>query len=289
MLKIYFLAIFLLKVKALCPAESFEWQTSCYFFHLNSSGFAAAEATCVQNNNGHLCSIHDGFTNSLLAQEADIYFHESTVTDFWIGLTNLMPGGNWTWTDGTKFDFSAWDSSEPKNATGNNCVTLSLSNGLWKADDCFKLKPFVCKIDKSFYEPSTTSYPVYANCTYPFTYFEPTHSCYGVGNWTDPLNWTQGEQYCLGYNGHLTSIHSYQEQDFLRALHYMLQQPIWTGAISYDGGIKWEWSDGTIWDYNPWSSDSPSLNTSACGELWAVGLFDYPCSAIARIICKVKL
>uniref|UniRef100_A0A914PQ96 C-type lectin domain-containing protein n=1 Tax=Panagrolaimus davidi TaxID=227884 RepID=A0A914PQ96_9BILA len=225
-------------------------------------------------------------------EEANIYFHGSTVTDFWFGLTNLMPGGNWTWMDGTPVDFTDWDKGEQKNVSGNNCAALNLNNGIWKAHDCFKEKPFVCKVEKSHFEvttTTTTTYPTYANCTYPFMYFEPTHSCYGYGNWAGPMNWTQSEQYCLGYGGHLTSIRSYEEEHFLIAIHYILYQPIWTGAISYDGGIKWEWSDGSTWDYNPWASSSPYMNTSACGELWAVGLVDHYCSEITRIVCKVKL
>uniref|UniRef100_A0AC34FR99 C-type lectin domain-containing protein n=1 Tax=Panagrolaimus sp. ES5 TaxID=591445 RepID=A0AC34FR99_9BILA len=167
-----------------------------------------------------------------------------------------MPAGNWTCMDGTNLDFSTWALSEPQNATGNNCATLPLTNGLWKADDCFKLKLF------------------------------PTHSCYGYGSWIGPMNWTQGEDYCLGC--HLTSIHSYEEEQILISIHFILYQPIWTGAISYDGGIRWVWSDETLWDYNPWGPNDPYMNTSACAQLWGVGLVDHYCSEITRWTQKKK-
>uniref|UniRef100_A0AC34F3D9 C-type lectin domain-containing protein n=1 Tax=Panagrolaimus sp. ES5 TaxID=591445 RepID=A0AC34F3D9_9BILA len=197
-----------------CPEGYFEWETSCFCFQTNSSGFSYAEAECVKIS-GHLVSIHDGFTNALLAQEAGTHFRESTVTDFWIGLTNLMPGGNWTWMDGTNLDFIEWAPIEPQNATGENCVSLSPIYGFWRSDNCFKQKPSVCRIAKM--ESSTTpKYPIYENCTEPFIYFEPTHSCYGIANWTAPaMNWTEGEEYCESVGGHLVSVHSYEEKHFM--------------------------------------------------------------------------
>uniref|UniRef100_A0AC34FQR2 C-type lectin domain-containing protein n=1 Tax=Panagrolaimus sp. ES5 TaxID=591445 RepID=A0AC34FQR2_9BILA len=51
-----------------------------------------------------------------------------------------MPGEKWTWTDGTTTDFIDWALKEPKNITGTNCATLSLTDGLWRADDYFSIK-----------------------------------------------------------------------------------------------------------------------------------------------------
>uniref|UniRef100_A0A914QKR2 C-type lectin domain-containing protein n=1 Tax=Panagrolaimus davidi TaxID=227884 RepID=A0A914QKR2_9BILA len=118
--------------------------------------FSAAEVFCAEIG-GHLVSIHDAFLNSILAEEAITYFHESTMSDFWIGLTNLMSLSKWQWIDGTPTDFTNWANSEPKNVTGSNCATLSQSDGLWRAEDCFKTKPFICKVDQSFFEPSKTT------------------------------------------------------------------------------------------------------------------------------------
>uniref|UniRef100_A0A914PM20 C-type lectin domain-containing protein n=1 Tax=Panagrolaimus davidi TaxID=227884 RepID=A0A914PM20_9BILA len=289
-----FAALFLI-TKASCPNGSLEWQTNCFFFNNNTIGFASAEIECVQNG-GHLVSIHDVFTNTLLAQQGGIYFHESTITDFWIGLNNMMPSGNWTWMDGTPLDFTDWAPGEPKNVTGNNCATLSINDGYWRSENCFKTKPYICKVDKSFYEPSTTpittttsGYPAFVQCPYPFAYFQPTHSCYGVGSLTVPSNWSVAEQYCLGYGGHLASIHSVQEINFLASYLYVSSTQYWTGAFSNDGGKTWKWSDETPWDYNPWAGQYPNMKSNACGFLWGSAIGDTPCSTLFRMICKKQL
>uniref|UniRef100_A0A914ZCI4 C-type lectin domain-containing protein n=1 Tax=Panagrolaimus superbus TaxID=310955 RepID=A0A914ZCI4_9BILA len=82
-------------INASCPNGSLEWQKSCYFFKNETIAFALAEVECVQIS-GHLVSIHDSFTDYLLAQKAETFFHESTMTDFWIGFTKMMPSGNWS-------------------------------------------------------------------------------------------------------------------------------------------------------------------------------------------------
>uniref|UniRef100_A0AC34FE61 C-type lectin domain-containing protein n=1 Tax=Panagrolaimus sp. ES5 TaxID=591445 RepID=A0AC34FE61_9BILA len=275
-------------INASCPKESLEWQKSCYFFKNETIGFAAAEVECVQNG-GHLVSIHDSFTDALLAQETSNFFHQSTMVDFWTGLTKMMPSGNWSWIDGTPLDFVDWAKGEPQNITGHNCAAESISDGFWRSDDCFKLKPYVCKADKTFFEPATTTttkYPVYANCSYPYIYFEPTHSCYGVGNFTGPMNWTQGEQYCQHYGAHLASIHSYDELYYLGSFVYNAHFDFWIGAFSIDGGNSWEWSDRSSWDFNPWSPGWPKMHSNACGLLWSPAIGDQPCDAIRQIICK---
>uniref|UniRef100_A0A914QYK5 C-type lectin domain-containing protein n=1 Tax=Panagrolaimus davidi TaxID=227884 RepID=A0A914QYK5_9BILA len=272
MLKLLIFAVFVLTITAECPNGTLEWQGSCFFFETNATGFAAAEENCVKIG-GHLVSIHDAFTDALLAR------------------------GNWSWMDGTLMDFTDWASEEPKNVTGNNCATLSQIDGFWRSDNCFKSKPFICKIEKT--EPSTTTlkttttatkYPIYANCTFPFIYFEPTHSCYGVGNFTGTMSWTTGEAYCEEFGAHLTSIHSYDERRFLGSMVYTAHEGFWTGAFSNDGGKSWAWSDRTPWDYNPWISGYPALHTSACGTLWGGGITDNWCNNTGfQIICKKGL
>uniref|UniRef100_A0A914Y6Q8 C-type lectin domain-containing protein n=1 Tax=Panagrolaimus superbus TaxID=310955 RepID=A0A914Y6Q8_9BILA len=53
-------------VFALCPVGSVGWQNSCYSFQSNSTSFTNAEIVC-ENLNGHLTSIHNGFTDALIA------------------------------------------------------------------------------------------------------------------------------------------------------------------------------------------------------------------------------
>uniref|UniRef100_A0AC34F532 C-type lectin domain-containing protein n=1 Tax=Panagrolaimus sp. ES5 TaxID=591445 RepID=A0AC34F532_9BILA len=301
MLKILIFFLLIFEIKAKCPKDAFEWQTSCFFFVNISDGFADAESNCADLYTGHLSSVHDGFTNALLAQKGQKYFHESAVADFWIGLTNLIFPGNWTWTDGTTLDFNEWIPGEPQNAT-LNCAVLTITNGKWGIDDCFKSKPYVCKVDKSVFETTTlkvttttSKYPVYyANCTVGFFYFEPTHSCYGTFYDTNDLDkpynvsWTQGEQICINHGGHLASIHSNEELKFLESFT-IAEAFTWTGSFSNDGGKTWKWSDNSLWDFVPWGPGNPTSESSSCGLLATNGLFNKPCDQLFATTCKIPI
>uniref|UniRef100_A0AC34G894 C-type lectin domain-containing protein n=1 Tax=Panagrolaimus sp. ES5 TaxID=591445 RepID=A0AC34G894_9BILA len=82
------------------------------------------------------------FENIFLSEEALIKYTESTDTDFWIGATNLMNPPNWTWMDGTAFEFSDWDNNKT-STSGTDCGAAIMQGGKWIPDDCFKQKPYV--------------------------------------------------------------------------------------------------------------------------------------------------
>uniref|UniRef100_A0A914QNS9 C-type lectin domain-containing protein n=1 Tax=Panagrolaimus davidi TaxID=227884 RepID=A0A914QNS9_9BILA len=138
-----------------CPDGSYEWQNGCYFFQTNATNFALATSYC-QSLGGNFVSIHDGFTNTFIGQQAQSVFHESTVSDFWIGLTNFEHTKWWIWVDNSIFNFTEWASGEPRNISGNNCAALSLTSGFWRAEECYKSKPFVCRVEKDIHNIPTT-------------------------------------------------------------------------------------------------------------------------------------
>uniref|UniRef100_A0A914Y169 C-type lectin domain-containing protein n=1 Tax=Panagrolaimus superbus TaxID=310955 RepID=A0A914Y169_9BILA len=195
-----------------CPDGFIQWHSDCYFFGTNETQFTTAETKC-DSIGGNLASIHDGFVNALLTQNSGNYFHASTDIDFWVGGTNLMSPPNWTWTDGTPFDFQGWSKGDPLSA--QSCLAVNMINGSWSAQDCFQTKPFVCKVN----ETATTPYPTSANCTVGWYYLDITQSCYGTVT-SMQTTWNTSEATCQTYGAHLPSIHSYEEETFLRSLEF---------------------------------------------------------------------
>ena len=128
-------------------------------------------------------------------------FHQSTDTDFWIGLDKVHPNGNWTWMDGTQLDVTDWKHGEPQNTTGANCAALSMIDLYWSAQDCTKTKPYLCAIPSSVPTTLKTTIPPatfapFINCSAGWIYFQPSHSCYGVSKGISPMNWTASLNYC---------------------------------------------------------------------------------------------
>uniref|UniRef100_A0A914P017 C-type lectin domain-containing protein n=1 Tax=Panagrolaimus davidi TaxID=227884 RepID=A0A914P017_9BILA len=171
-----------------------------------------------------------------------------------------MKPPTWNWTDGTAFDFTDWKKGEPQNTSGNNCVVLSMTDGYWSAQDCFKQKPFVCKI------PSTPNYPLNHNCSDGWFYFAATHSCYGANAFAFRSNWTAAEKYCKDSGAVLPSIHSYAEFQLITSYVYAYWLGVWTSVFSVDGGQSWKTSDSSTADflnYGNWCDNNP---TKIAGE-----------------------
>jgi hypothetical protein len=214
-------------VSCLCPngtVTSFTDSNNCYLFVSNKSEFIVAEGYCRQKG-GHLASVSSAFVNMFLSSEADLHFSESTEADFWIGATNQLTPGNWSWLDGKPFVFTDWEKGQPENTSSSNCAASSTTSGLWTAEDCFKSKLFVCMIPAppptttsttTTPKPTTTT-PQPPSCDLGWTYYDRTGYCYhAFSDYT--YNWADAEHYCGQYGSHLASIHSQLESDFVADL-----------------------------------------------------------------------
>uniref|UniRef100_A0AC35FRS2 C-type lectin domain-containing protein n=1 Tax=Panagrolaimus sp. PS1159 TaxID=55785 RepID=A0AC35FRS2_9BILA len=285
------LLFFVSSVSSTCSSDGIEWLSSCYYFQTNSSQFLNAEENCIQNFGGHLASIHNGFTNAFLSQHASLLTNDS----LWIGATDLMLPGNFSWTDGTPFDFNEF--SNFKNGTGKDCVALHI-NGKWQKVDCYASKFYICETadsNSSTVKPSnptttfkstTTNTAIY-ECS-GWSYFE--NSCYK--NFKDlHYPWKDAEDYCKNLSGsaHLVSIHSKREMQFL--IDHFVQQfhYYWIGLFSSNNGSTWKWSDNTPVDYTNWKDGMP-VGSIACVNFDYDGTWanDANCTDTPSFFCKKR-
>lgn len=95
-----------------------------------------------------------------------------------------------------------------------------MTDGTWSAQDCFKSKPYVCSLAPSTLTTTstTTTPPVISTTTYTrscpseWSYFNFTGYCYNVFHNQNEIG---AEQVCEREGGHLVSIHSQQENNFV--------------------------------------------------------------------------
>ncbi|CAJ0601615.1 unnamed protein product [Cylicocyclus nassatus] len=102
-------------------------------------------------------------------------------------------------------------------------------------------------------------------CESGWTYFDETDACYKNFFWETFLD---AENICKTFKGHLTSIHSFEENSFVAELAKSgfpisdYPQATWIGLARADylnsnWTAKWIWTDGTKVDFLAWSPIDP--------------------------------
>ncbi|PIK60007.1 putative echinoidin-like [Apostichopus japonicus] len=155
-MKFYVRAVVLLSVlievqvgatSCLCPRPWVPFRDYCYRFEVKKATFKNAEKLCQSYSgeivDSHLVSIHDSEEGTFLTMTATDIFDTS---DVWIGLNDMHEEGNYTWTDGSAYEYRHFADGEPNAAiTDEDCIYVYLVVGTWNDSTCNDLNPFVCK------------------------------------------------------------------------------------------------------------------------------------------------
>ncbi|CAL8250196.1 unnamed protein product [Boreogadus saida] len=106
------------------------------------------------------------------------------------------------------------------------------------------------------------------------------------------MSWTDAERNCISVGGHLVSIHSTGENNFiLRMIESFdpLKRPHWIGFFDVIEGT-WMWIDGSPNDFTSWSRNEPNNHGNEdCGCVFHSKLpfwNDWRCSNAAASVCK---
>lgn len=107
----------------------------------------------------------------------------------------------------------------------------------------------------------------------------------------------ESETFCKSLSGHLPSIHSHEDAEFLRNL-ISSEQNIWlAGERVSESPPSYKWTDGTPFDYAPWKSASPNCYTGCCGIALCIvhdvvyneTLLDCSCDKKYHTVCKITM
>ena len=76
--------------------------------------------------------------------------------------------------------------------------------------------------------------------------------------YAETLSWREAEETCQKLGGHLASVHSKAENEFLSGLRQ--SRIVWLGATDNDKGKvgKWGWTDGSEFKYQNWRAGEPN-------------------------------
>jgi len=64
---------------------------------------------------------------------------------WWVGLNDQAAEGNYVWSDGSPYTFSAWNGGEPNNSGNEDCAEFMTGNYRWNDLPCGASRYFVCE------------------------------------------------------------------------------------------------------------------------------------------------
>ncbi|KAK0412066.1 hypothetical protein QR680_006015 [Steinernema hermaphroditum] len=112
------------------------------------------------------------------------------------------------------------------------------------------------------------------------------------------VSWTAAEEYCTAQRGHLVSILSQEESDFvahaIEAQNNRIQKlgsDIWIGGYLRNG--RWTWLDGSAWKYTNFRSFQPNtVPGNNCLQIFDSSYkkwMNYDCNREFPSVCKVAV
>ncbi|XP_071940909.1 macrophage mannose receptor 1-like [Antedon mediterranea] len=248
-----------------CGQPNFrKYGDSCYMMDTTKRDFASARQLC-ENQNSELASIPDGYEQVFV--ESLVYGNNNEPV--WIGMIDMKVEGEYMWLDGWPIWYTNWAENEPSKGPGEGCVRVN-DDGTWEDATCTSLHYPLCKTTTA--EKPVTPAPRPGTC--PTSEWIPYGShCYFFGVSFTSISWAEAEFACsLNHAGHLASIHSRAQNEFIRAnVQSFLGKSVWVGLFRSDSG-GFMWSDGTGVDYTFWEDGEPTMTHNGkhenCVELY---------------------
>ncbi|KAK0405204.1 hypothetical protein QR680_017853 [Steinernema hermaphroditum] len=262
--------------------------TKCFQFAPLKTNFIGAEQLCRQFG-GHLASVDNAEDGVIIQKGAQQFFKGEG--QYWIGGDKIQDFATWKWTDKEPFGFQNWAPGDV-DIFDQNCLSVERSNGSWISARCCDIKPYVCEvpvvISATCPPPTcltvtcpecptaapcptstTTSRPL--KCAIGWSVFEPTDFCYRSYNLASHISWEDAEKACVVEGGHLASVHSKEENDFIGQLvgSASFNDDPWLGAFAPNKDNNFQWTDGSAFDFTNWHKGEPNKpSIEPCLEMY---------------------
>eukprot|EP00038_Savillea_parva_P030119 m.75643 g.75643 ORF g.75643 m.75643 type:complete len:511 (-) comp9007_c0_seq2:85-1617(-) len=239
-------------------------------FALTTNGdWHTVRAQCIEQG-GDLASIDSSTQNAFVV---GLFSSGSP----WIGLSDWQDEGTHVWSDGLWSDGSSpspfytnWHFSAPNDYHptygGEDCVVI-MPDGYWNDAPCTFNFPGICRRWKR--HGASTEYRLILH--------------------TAPQ--PDMEAVCVAFGGHLASITSVSEHNFVTSLLSdagVGSSGFWTGLTDVAREGTFTWSDGSPFTFSSWGNGEPNnVGNEDCMETSRSGNWnDLPCHAPRRAICE---
>ncbi|MFX0183436.1 MAG: lectin-like protein [Candidatus Hodarchaeota archaeon] len=196
-----------------------------------------AKADC-EAQGGHLVTITSFEENDFVSTLAGS-------NDIWIGLTDELNEGDWQWITGEMCNFTNWNSGEPNDAGAGEDYVEMLSDGSWNDAG----------------PPGTPGESYYYVCEWDDIGAKTTFNGHEYQLINISKTWHEAKKDCEARGGHLVTITSSKENEFVSNLAGSFW--IWIGLTDELNEGDWQWVTGESVTYDNWGLGEPN---DASGE-----------------------
>ncbi|XP_037122311.1 C-type mannose receptor 2-like isoform X2 [Syngnathus acus] len=265
------------------------------------NGWLGARYDCLWEG-GDLVSITSSYEESFVKEQMGD-------KPFWIGLSNLNCDMAWCQSfeagekrlslsdTGVTPTYANWDSRQDRSSDHESCayvnqgVHVDSQPGKWRHGSCGSSLAYMC-------ERPLDACPDGRLCSYKdygigynrveTSYCNPgdflyRDSCYHFEGMK--RTWEAAERFCEEWNGHLASVHSLVDSQFLAAhASYVGGVQSWVGLKKNKNNF--EWSDATPTGNIAWVLNRPTGRGDCCALSPTGQVEDWPCTNIRPFICK---
>ncbi len=190
---------------------------------------------------GRLATITDASENAFVA---NLVPNNATA---WIGLTDRNTEGDFKWINGESYNYTNWDTSQPDNSNNKDYVEINGLNGKWNDSTNHNghTSGYVIEYDTILHDPvyNTENGHYYRLIDAPATL------------WTDAYDMAENHIY-YGLNGHLVTITSQSENDFVAGL-IPNNTKAWIGLYDAETEGDYKWVTGESYNYTNWDTSQP--------------------------------
>jgi cysteine-rich repeat protein len=212
---------------------TWEKSSSCYTRHDDPKDWPAAAEACGAGG-GHLLATGTGSEQEAVGSEILL----PAPATYWIGLSDRSEEGTFAWVTREPIFTRNWRKDEPAATTSDHdCATLSpkLSGpGFdWVVRPCGEKQRYVCEFPPWQVNPRDRH-------AYKIIY--------------RPLTWAQAVEVCKKFAGHLATLTSSEEHDFVTQRFF---GRYWLGASDLQKEGIFAWITGEGWHYKNFADTEP--------------------------------
>lgn len=210
-------------------------------YYQSSAKMTWVEAkTLCEQKGGHLVTL------SSTEEQNFIYQHAAYLDYGWIGFTDEVSEGEWTWVNGETVSYLNWNGGEPNNGGwwgGNedHCIFNTDGSAGWNDAPGETPAHAILEFDGYNYLGSFAGHRYYkSNAT---------------------MTWTQARTQCEQRGGHLLTLGNAAENEFVYPL---AGENCWLGFTDEVSEGVWAWVNGEPVTYTAWHAGEP--NNYGAGE-----------------------